>query len=163
MRSVARAGLIAVGVGFIASCSSIYIDETQRTNEVDFDGVWTGAITLAPRTQIFAGRAFDCTDRPRSLELKVERGRIDGYALITESISFDAMLNDQGRFYADQPRDSTYRVNGRSRFGAYEYHVFSGTLDSVTGTGAGYYRHAWGQVGSGGCKYDISFERVAAN
>ena len=163
MRNVVWAGIVAAISGFIVSCSSVYIDETQRTSDVAFDGVWTGVITPAPRTQVFSNQPFDCTIRPLTLEMKVERGRISGDALITENVSFSTMLSGQGRFYVDQPKDSTYKVNGRSRFGAYEYHVFSGTLDSVTGTGTGFYQDAWGQVGEGGCKYAISFERVTAN
>ena len=48
MRNVVWAGIVAAISGFIVSCSSVYIDETQRTSDVAFDGVWTCLLYTSP-------------------------------------------------------------------------------------------------------------------
>ncbi len=154
VRSLAAATLIG-----ICACSTVYIDDDQRTTNPAFDGIWHGTITssqiqLSPQNQLYF-----CDPIQQTLTLRVERGQLHGQFPTDKAIAFITNLNDRGRFYADRPKESTYLIDGRSRFGARENHVLKGLLNPQTGHGGGSYRDALGQIGSGGCLYEIEFMR----
>jgi len=149
--------LVLLSTFAITACSSVYITEAQRTENTSFDGVWMGTINSSDFVHLDNKGYLSCSALQTTLELNVSRGTVDGEVSFEEKVSFSTFLNDQGRFFVDMPKESTYLINGRSRFGAHEHHVFAGVLDPVSGKGQGYYRDGFGQMQSGGCKYDVSF------
>ena len=72
-----------------------------------------------------------------------------------KEITFSSNVNDNGKFYAEIPRESEYKVNGRVRFGGHEYHVFKGVFDLKENSGSGVYISTFGAVSEGGCEYPI--------
>lgn len=151
---------LALVVFFVAlgGCSNVYISEVQRTVERKFDGTWLGAMIDPGGLQVSEQTTFDCPALNTSLEVVVQNGRIAGS--FDDKLTFETYLDNKGGFYIDIPKESTYLVEGRSRFGAHEFHVFRGVLDFSSDNGSGYYRDALGQMGSGGCRYEIEFKRI---
>jgi hypothetical protein len=148
---------------FCAGCSQVYVSNSQRTTSALFDGSWVGVIDKPASLQYAADDTLlSCSALQAALLIEVNIGVVRGMIAFDNNVSFTTNLNDRGEFYAEVPKESSYLVNGRSRFGAYEYHVFDGRLANHSDTPAtGYYRDAIGQMGTGGCKYAIDFKRAA--
>ena len=141
----------------LSACSSVYVADKQRTAIPGFDGIWHGEINA--KETAFYGPVIDtlyCPSMQTVVKLDIRDGVLTG---VFENIGFTANLNDKGRFYADVPKQSSYLLNGRSRFAAREYHVFKGILDAENHRGLGWYRDALGQIGEGGCEYEIVFRQ----
>ncbi len=103
---------------------------------------------------------LECSAFSADVLVRIDSGRLTG--IFDETIEFQANLSDAGRFYVSVPKESDYLINGRSRFGAREYHVFKGNLDPQGASSQGYYQMAIGQMDEGGCEYPIVFERDIA-
>ena len=147
--------------GFSAAigCSTVQVNDSLRTTSKAFDGRWVGTISSPAEIQYAGFDSISCDAIETTIWINVTDGILSADLYLDDNLSFTANVNDGGRFYAEIPKQSSYQVNGRSRFGAYEYHVFHGVLLPWEGVTVGYYRDAIGQMGSGGCKYQIVFKR----
>ena len=151
----------------LVGCSTIDISDKERTSIEQYDGVWIGVLEK-PGTIQFSDLAFGsnsdsvftCNEIDAEIQARVNDGVITGTVNMEKEVTFSSNVNDHGKFYAEIPRESLFLVNGRSRFGGHEYHVFQGTFDLSANSGGGVYTSAFGSVSEGGCEYPIAFRKT---
>ena len=149
-------------IGTSIGCSNVQVADSHRTRSNTFDGRWIGTISASEKIQYANSGTLSCDAIETTIWAEVTGGVLTAEFNFDKNLSFTANLNDQGRFYAEVPKEASYTLNGRSRFGAHEFHVFRGVLFPRDGVTRGYYRNALGQMGSGGCEYEILFARQEA-
>lgn len=142
----------------VTGCSSTVVLKKDRTTNTSYNGEWVGKVDSPAFTVLQDDLVLDCNALNISIKVNVSGGRVQAVASHELAVPFDAVINDDGRFYAEVPRESEYLINGRSRFGAKEFHVYKGTLNPDSGSGEGSYVSALGSMGDGGCRYPFTFE-----
>lgn len=147
------------------SCSTIEVPDRLRTNSPGYNGIWLGRIKVPESTQLSdslwnSTATFKCDALNAMIELRIDNGVLNGIAELENQVEFTANVSKDGRFYADVPRESAFLVNGRERFGAKEFDVFSGRVDPLQRTVIGFYLSAAGDMSEGGCTCDIAYRLV---
>ena len=151
----------------LIGCSTIDISDKERTSVEQYNGLWIGVLEKPGSVQLsdlaYRSRSrivFTCGEIDTEIQARVNDGVITGTVDMEKEITFSSNINDRGKFYVEIPRESTYTVNGRSRFGGFEYHVFKGEFDLSGNSGSGVYISAFGSVSEGGCEYPIVFRKA---
>lgn len=154
--------LVSVISIVLSGCSTIDIKDAVKTSDNRFDGQWFGDLNSLSSTQVSdAGgnefvKVFDCEEISANVTAEVVDGRINGLIPLETAVEFSSNISNEGKFYAEIPRESVYLVEGRSRFAAREYHVISGVLSAASGTGEAQYQSAFGMPQEGGCSYPLT-------